>query len=76
MDLPARAMVTYMKQWNDISGCLYCEDEGITVGGDHLHQYGPVQDSCVERSHASLLRCATEVVGSRTALSLQVVTIL
>ena len=36
VDLLARAMITNMKQWNGISGCLYCEDEGITLG---LHRY-------------------------------------
>ena len=55
MDLPARAMVMNMKQWNGISGCLYCEDEGTVIGGDHLHRYWPQQESSVARSHASLL---------------------
>ena len=55
VDLPARAMVMNMKQWNGISGCLYCEDEGTVIGGDHLHCYWPQQESSVARSHASLL---------------------
>ena len=69
VDLPARAMVTNMKQWNGINGCLYCEDKGTTVGGDHLHRYWAAKDSCVERSHTSFLRCATDTVSLGTAVS-------
>lgn len=55
VDLPARAMISNMKQWNGAHGSLYCEDQGTTVGGDHLHRYWPYRDA-VSRSHASLLR--------------------
>lgn len=58
VDLPARALVMNMKQWNGISGCLYCEDEGTVVDGDHLHHYWPQQVSSVARSHSSLLKNA------------------
>ena len=34
--LPARALITNMKQWNGINGCLYCEDAGVTIAGDQL----------------------------------------
>ena len=39
VDLPARAMLLNMKQWNGIQGCLYCNHEGVTLGTDHLHRY-------------------------------------
>ena len=39
VDLPARAILTNMKQWNGKYGCLYCEEEGTTIGDDHLHRY-------------------------------------
>ena len=32
VDLPARAMISNMKQWNGANGCLYCEEEGSTIG--------------------------------------------
>ena len=39
VDLPARAMVLHMKQWNGAYGCAYCDDEGTCIDGDNLHQY-------------------------------------
>ena len=68
MDLPARAMVMNMKQWNGISGCLYCEDEGTVIGGDHLHRYWPQQESSVARSHASLLKNAETATRTGTTV--------
>ena len=58
LDLPARAVVTNMKQYNGRYGCLYCEEEGTTIGGDHLHRYWPCQTATVPRTHASLLQNA------------------
>lgn len=55
VDLPARALITHMKQWNGINGCLYCENDGVTIGSDHLHRYWPYQPSSRLRSRASLL---------------------
>ena len=69
VDLPARAMITNMKQWNGINGCLCCEDIGTTVGTDHLHRYWPHQGCSIERTHASLLRNATEAVRQGTTVS-------
>ena len=39
VDLPARAIVLNMKQWNGAHGCLYCESPGTVLPGDHLHRY-------------------------------------
>lgn len=47
VDLPARAMLLNMKQWNGRHGCLYCNHEGVTLGTDHLHRYWPPKDSQV-----------------------------
>ena len=47
VDLPARAIVLNMKQWNGQHGCLNCESPGTTVDGDHLHRYWPKDDSAV-----------------------------
>lgn len=68
VDLPARAMLMNMKQWNGICGCLYCEDEGSVVGSDHLHRYWPQQASSVQRSHAALLLNAEEATRTGTAV--------
>lgn len=69
-DLPARAMATNMKQWNGAYGCLYCEDSGTTVGGDHLHRYWPDQGASTARSHLSLLKNSQEAVQSGQPVSL------
>ena len=55
VDLPARALVTNMKQWNGVNKCLYCEHDGVTIGSDHLHRYRPYQPSSSLRSRAPLL---------------------
>ena len=39
VDLPARAILVNMKQWNGKEEILYCESPGTTLGGDHLHRY-------------------------------------
>ena len=62
VDLPARALVTNMKQWNGAHGCLYCKDPGVTLGSDHLHRYWPYQQSSTLRSRASLLSNAEEAI--------------
>ena len=58
VDLPARAIVTNMKQFNGRHGCLCCEDEGTTIGSDHLHRYWPYQTNALPRTHSSLLHDA------------------
>ena len=63
VDLPARAMICNMKQWNGAHGCLYCTEQGTTVGGDHLHRYWPYTIS-QPRSHTSFLQNAE--VATRT----------
>lgn len=70
VDLPARAMVTNMKQWNGVNGCLYCEDQGTTIGTNHLHRYWPHQVHSMKRTHASLLRNAAEAVRLGTTVSI------
>ena len=69
VDLPARALITNMKQWNGINGCLYCEDRGVTIGGDHLHRYWPYQPSSTSRSRASLLSNAEMAVITGNAVN-------
>lgn len=67
LDLPARAAATNMKQWNGQQGCLYCEDLGTTLDGDHLHRYWPDEGVSVERSHASLIKNATNATKTAGA---------
>ena len=64
VDLPARAMITNMKQFNGKHGCLYCEDEGTVIGSDHLHRYWPQKTSCTSRTHQSVLSNATDAIAT------------
>lgn len=68
VDLPARAIVTNMKQWNGLHGCLYCEDQGVILGTDHLHRFWPQQNSSILRSRSSLLRNAEMAARTGTAV--------
>ena len=65
VDLPARAMICNMKQWNGAHGCLYCEEAGTTIGADHLHRYWPYKPT-TPRSHASLLHNAECAIRNGT----------
>ena len=64
VDLPARAMLMNMKQFNGTCGCLYYEDEGTTVGTDHLHRYWPKQNTSSPRTHSSILSNARDAITS------------
>lgn len=68
VDLPARALVCNMKQWNGCNGCLYCEKEGTTLPGDHLHRYWPYRSVPVMRSHTSLLHNAQIATATQTCV--------
>lgn len=68
LDLPARALVTNMKQYNGICGCIYCEQEGTTTSGCSLHRWWPYRPS-IERTHQTLMLNARQAYESRTAVS-------
>ena len=69
VDLPARACITNMKQWNGRHGCTFCEAEGTTIGNDHLHRYWPLTKSRL-RTHQSIFGNATEAVRTGSDVSL------
>lgn len=58
VDLPARAIVANMKQFNGKYGCIFCEDEGVTSGQCHLVRYWPMVATSTTRSHDSIMDCA------------------
>ena len=67
VDLPARAMVLHMKQWNGAYGCASCDDEGTCSDGDHLHHYWLQKDGSIARTHSSVLmhaETATNIAGT------------
>ena len=53
-DLPARALVLNMCQFNGAQGCHLCEDPGQTARGNHLFRWWPPNPSYVLRSKESL----------------------
>ena len=72
-DLPARALVLQMKQFNGICGCLYCEDTGETEPGNHLLRFWPynMESTTRIRTRQSLLQNATEATLSRNVVRYQ-----
>lgn len=67
VDLPARAMIMNMKQFNGMYGCVYCEDQGTVVGSDHLHRYWPQQTASIPRS---LLSNAREAITTGSVVGI------
>ncbi|XP_035682344.1 uncharacterized protein LOC118419835 [Branchiostoma floridae] len=53
-DLPAKAKLVNMKQYNGKFGCNECEDPGKTIGRNHLHRIWPYTESMRLRSHESI----------------------
>ena len=41
VDLPARALLLNMKQYNGIQGCSFCYSEGKSKRSSPLHRYWP-----------------------------------
>ena len=63
LDLPARAMVLNMKQFNGKFGCCYCEDEGTNPPNQPTLRYYPYENNSTPRQHNSMVtdaRCATD----------------
>ena len=59
VDLPARAILMNMKLFNGKYACVYCEHEGVTEDGNHLHRFWPHR-TAPSRSHQSILSNAVE----------------
>ena len=68
-DLPARAPLTNMKQYNGCWRCLYCNSKGTTHGTDHLHRFWPHDPSSTLRSTQSIADDAHEAVHTGEAVS-------
>lgn len=64
VDLPARAMLLSMKQFNGIKGCSFCYYPGQSALGSPLHRFWPPQSSVILRTHDSMCKDAQEAVES------------
>ena len=71
VDLPARALVLNMKHFNGAFACCYCESEGETLPGDHLHRYWPHVPGTTQRTHQSLLANARKAVTEKTSVRIK-----
>ncbi|XP_048246521.1 uncharacterized protein LOC125377412 [Haliotis rufescens] len=67
VDLPARAMVLNMKQFNGKYGCNVCHAEGETQPNCPLHRYYPVGESS-QRTHKSMVNDVRTAVQSGQAV--------
>ena len=65
VDLPARAMVLQMKQFNGAFGCCYCEVEGETEAGNPLHRFWPSSSTMIPRTHESITANACKAVAEK-----------
>ena len=61
-DLPAKACMLNMKQYNGKYGCSACEMEGVSRQNNHLHRDWPYKDSVALRTHLSLMENARAAV--------------
>ena len=72
-DLPARAAILNMKQFNGKNGCHLCEDDGESPVTNRLLRYWPYNSSQVLRTRESLEKDSCdatlkgEVVSSRVS---------
>ena len=73
VDLPARALVLNMKHFNGAFACCYCESEGETLPGDHLHRYWPYISGTTQRTHQSLLANARKAVAEKTSVRIEII---
>lgn len=68
VDLPARALLLQMKQFNGKHGCCYCYQEGGVLPGNPLHRFWPPQATLSSsiRTHESVIENAMEATFTDT----------
>ena len=74
-DLPAKAMVANMKQFNGENGCSTWLDTGETVGTSHLHRIWPYNPSMVHRIHQSVVKCAYQATKQGNAVMFLIISV-
>lgn len=75
-DLPARAMILNMRQFNGKHGCHLCNDEGQTSASNPLLRWWPYKNSQTMRTKKSLLQSSAQATMSGVIVSYQLFTIL
>lgn len=69
LDLPAKALVANMKQFNGKFGCVSCFDEGHSNPRTPMHRYYPFLERNQLRTHLSILQDIRKVARSGQAVS-------
>lgn len=69
LDLPAKALVANMKQFNGKFGCIACFDEGQSNPRTPMHRYYPFNEMNQQRTHLSILQDIRKVVRNGQAVS-------
>lgn len=68
-DLPARASVLNMKQFNGRNGCNFCEDEGKTADNNPLFRWWPHKDSITLRTKESMIENSIKATTDNEVVS-------
>jgi len=68
VDLPARAAILNMKQFNGKFACCYCDQEGQTSATSTLVRYWPPVPSRALRTHTDMLQAARESHATKTVV--------
>ena len=71
VDLPARALVLNMKQFNGEYGCCYCKDKGVTRPTSSLHRNWPYTATNTMRTHQDIICSARTALQNKTHVSSQ-----
>ena len=61
-DLPGKALMANMKQYNGEQGCSVCEDKGKTVGVGGLHRVWPYTTNMVLWTHKAVVESIHKVI--------------
>lgn len=68
-DLPARALLLNMRQFNGQHGCHLCEDPGKTSAQNHLFRWWPYNSTSVQRTKKSLTDDSVEATEKNEIVS-------
>ena len=68
-DLPARATVLNMRQFNGQHGCSQCEDEGQPRARSHLQRNWPYHTTSSLRTHSSIMANVRDCVAHNEPVS-------
>lgn len=75
-DLPARALLLNMKQFNGQHGCHLCEDPGKTSALNPLFRWWPYNNASVKRTKQSLTANSVEATLKQDTVSYKGVCVL